>query len=57
MEENTGEEQLGYRKSKGIRDVIGCLRMPASVIEVTRYVFVCFVDWEKDSIELILKCS
>uniref|UniRef100_A0A8D8S3W4 Craniofacial development protein 2 n=1 Tax=Cacopsylla melanoneura TaxID=428564 RepID=A0A8D8S3W4_9HEMI len=48
IEENMGEDQFGFRKGKGTRDAIGCLRMLGErVLEVNREIFVSFVDWEK----------
>lgn len=48
IEENMGEDQFGFRKGKGTRDAIGCLRMIGErMVEVNKELFLCFIDWEK----------
>ncbi|KAI5738261.1 hypothetical protein M8J77_004739 [Diaphorina citri] len=48
IEENMGEDQFGFRKGKGTRDAIGCLRMIGErMMEVNKDLYVSFVDWEK----------
>uniref|UniRef100_A0A8D8UAM4 Craniofacial development protein 2 n=1 Tax=Cacopsylla melanoneura TaxID=428564 RepID=A0A8D8UAM4_9HEMI len=48
VEENIGEDQFGFRKGKGTRDAMGCVRMLAErLMDVNRDMYVCFIDWEK----------
>lgn len=48
IEENIGEDQFGFRKGKGTRDAMGCIRMIAErCMDVNKEIYVCFIDWEK----------
>ena len=48
MEENSGEEQFGFRSGKGTRDAIGLLRMIGErYVERGKGIYFCFMDLEK----------
>ena len=48
IEENMGDDQFGFRRGKGTRDAIGCLRMIGErMLDVNKDLYVCFIDWEK----------
>ena len=48
IEENLEEDQFGFRKGRGTRDAIGCMRMLTErVLELNREICVCFIDYEK----------
>ena len=50
IEEVLGEDQFGFRRGKGTRDVIGMLRIIAErTFEVDAELCVCFIDWQKAS--------
>lgn len=43
-----GDEQFGFRKGRGTRDAMGCMRMLSErLLDVNRNLYVCFIDWEK----------
>ncbi|KAI5742530.1 hypothetical protein M8J77_008273 [Diaphorina citri] len=48
IEQHLGEDQFGFRKGRGTRDAMGCMRMMGEkMIEVNKNLYVCFIDWEK----------
>ncbi|KAI5728388.1 hypothetical protein M8J77_014772 [Diaphorina citri] len=48
IEDNMGDDQFGFRKGRGTRDAIACVRMLSErILDVNRELYVCFVDWEK----------
>ncbi|KAL1446126.1 hypothetical protein WDU94_014018 [Cyamophila willieti] len=48
VEEHLGDDQFGFRKGKGTRDAMGCMRMISErMMDVNKDVYVCFIDWEK----------
>uniref|UniRef100_A0A8D8R6E3 Craniofacial development protein 2 n=1 Tax=Cacopsylla melanoneura TaxID=428564 RepID=A0A8D8R6E3_9HEMI len=48
VEKHLGEDQFGFRKGKGTRDAMGCMRMMGErMIDVDKNLYVCFIDWEK----------
>ncbi|KAI5717433.1 hypothetical protein M8J77_005795 [Diaphorina citri] len=48
IEEHMGDEQFGFRKGRGTRDAMGCMRMLSErLLDVNRNLYVCFIDWEK----------
>ena len=43
-----GEDQFGFRRGKGTRDAIGCLRMLSERrLQNGKNIYICFVDYEK----------
>ena len=43
-----GEDQFGFRRGKGTRDVIGMLRIISErTLEIDKERSVCFIDWQK----------
>jgi hypothetical protein len=48
IEDVLGEDQFGFRKGKGIRDVIGMLRMISErTFGTGEEICICFIDWQK----------
>jgi hypothetical protein len=48
IEEVLGEDQFGFRRGKGTKDVIGMLRIISEgTLEIDAELCVCFIDWQK----------
>uniref|UniRef100_A0A8D8WNZ2 Craniofacial development protein 2 n=1 Tax=Cacopsylla melanoneura TaxID=428564 RepID=A0A8D8WNZ2_9HEMI len=48
IEDNMGDDQFGFRKGRGTRDAMACVRMLSEkMLEFNKELYVCFVDWEK----------
>uniref|UniRef100_A0A8D8TDU0 Craniofacial development protein 2 n=1 Tax=Cacopsylla melanoneura TaxID=428564 RepID=A0A8D8TDU0_9HEMI len=48
IEQHLGEDQFGFRKGRGTRDAMGCMRMIAErMMDVNKDLYACFIDWEK----------
>ncbi|KAI5738445.1 hypothetical protein M8J77_007179 [Diaphorina citri] len=48
IEENMSEDQFGFRKGRGTRDAMACVRLVCEkVLDANRELYICFVDWEK----------
>lgn len=48
IEDALKDDQFGFRRGRGTRDAIGCMRMLAErFVSVDREICVCFLDWEK----------
>jgi len=48
IEDVLGEDQFGFRRGKGTRDVIGMMRITAERnLEIDEELCICFIDWKK----------
>lgn len=48
IENNIGDDQFGFRKGRGTRDAIACVRMLSErILDVNKELYICFIDWEK----------
>ena len=48
IEDVLGEDQFGFRRRKGTRNLIGMLRIISErTLEIEEELSVCFIDWQK----------
>ena len=48
IEDVLGEDQFGFRRGKGTRDVTGMLKIIAErTLEIDVELCICFIDWQK----------
>ncbi|KAI5715694.1 hypothetical protein M8J77_020891 [Diaphorina citri] len=48
IEEHLGDDQFGFRKGRGTKDAMGCLRLLGEkMMEMKKKLYICFIDWEK----------